>query len=71
MKTVLSVKEAREILGKDADKMSDEEVESTILILNDIATAALEDARMKKLNEDATKMAELIYDIYQDKKASK
>ncbi len=65
---VMSVAEARTILGKTAEKMTDDEVADTVRNLDEIAKAALEDARKKRMEQDATAMAELIYDIYQDKK---
>lgn len=42
---IISVKEAREILGEDAEKMTDEEIERTIILLNQIAKEALKMAR--------------------------
>lgn len=66
---IISVKEARKILGKTASGMTDEEIEKLIENLDDIAVHALKDAREKRMKEDAMAMAELIYDIYQDKKS--
>lgn len=67
---IISVQEARKILGKTAENMSDEEIENTIETLDLLAVEALDKARQKRINEDATAMAELIYDIYKDKKKS-
>lgn len=65
---IISVNEARKILGKTAEKMTDDEVADTVRNLDEIAKAALEDARKKRMKQDALALAELIYDIYQDKK---
>jgi hypothetical protein len=67
---IISVKEARKILGKTASGMTDEEIEELVENLDVIAVHALKDAREKRMKEDASAMAELIYDIYQDKKHS-
>ena len=42
----ISLEEARKLLGKEiSDKMSDEELEETILLLTNLAKHALEQAR--------------------------
>lgn len=69
MGLVVSVAEAREILGELAKDMSDEEITDLILNLDAIAVAALRDA-MQKRKDDAFDLANLIYDIYQDKKVA-
>lgn len=65
---IMSITEARAILNKTADKMTDDEVADTVRNLDEIAKAAFEDVRKKRIKQDAAAMAELIYDIYQDKK---
>jgi hypothetical protein len=65
---IISIKEARKILGKDYEHLSDEQIGNLIEDLDAIAVAALKDAREKQIKDDATAMAELVYDIYQDKK---
>jgi hypothetical protein len=64
---VVSVEEAREILGTEAEKMTDDQIIELVQNLDAIAVASLRDA-MAKRKEDAMDMANLIYDIYQDKK---
>lgn len=63
MELVISVKEARKILGKDYEHLSDDEIEKLIMDLDAMAVLALRAAREKVLKEDASKMAHLIYDI--------
>lgn len=82
MDLIISVEEARELLGDDAKKMSDDQIEKLIEDFDVLARAALKMAR-EDLNEakkpkiktqedrskaDALALAQLIYDIYQDKK---
>jgi hypothetical protein len=65
----VSVEEAREILGTDAVGMSDEDIIEVISTLDLMAKDALETARYQlRMKKDATDLANLIYDIYQDKK---
>lgn len=70
--SVISVKEAREILGDKSKGMSDEEIEFVIETLDLMAKDALkigtEELHRKR---DAYRLAQLTYDIYQDKKATK
>jgi hypothetical protein len=66
MDLVISVKEARELLGDDAKKMSDDEIEKLIRDLDVMARYALKEAR-KMREEAALALAQLIYDIYKDK----
>ena len=69
MKPIISVKEARKILGSDAVEMSDEEIEQVVATLHSLAKSALDDAKTKlRMKKDAKDLANLIYDIYQDKK---
>ncbi len=68
---IISVGEAREILGKAGQNMTDEEIEDVIINLDVIAKNSLEMTREKLLmKRDATELAELIYDIYNEKKRS-
>lgn len=68
-KPIISVKEARKILGSVADRMSDEELLETIGTLDLLAKDALDQAKRKvQMKADAADLANLIYDIYQDKK---
>jgi len=49
--------------------MSDEEIEQVVATLHSLAKSALYDARTKlRMKKDAKDLANLIYDIYQDKK---
>jgi hypothetical protein len=69
MKPIISIKEARKILGSSADGMTDEEILEVIGSLHSIAKGAIEDAKAKlQMKRDAMDLANLIYDIYQDKK---
>lgn len=45
---IISVKEARKLLGKTAKNMTDEEIEKTIIDLNFIAKHALKDIQENK-----------------------
>lgn len=66
----VSVDEARNILGSDASGMSDEEIIDVITTLDIMAKDALDTARTKlRMKKDARDLANLIYDIYQDKKS--
>jgi hypothetical protein len=66
-KPVMSVKEARKILGDDAVGMSDDEIAGVIDTLDLLAKDALEMAKNKiRMKKDASDLANLIYDIYQD-----
>ena len=75
--TRMSVAEARKIMGKDANDMTDEEVDKLIDQLSGLARAYIRDvqsgrldpvAATKEIREkqkaDAEKLAELTYDIY-------
>jgi hypothetical protein len=66
---IISIKEARKILGRKADTMSDSEVAELVDSLDVIAAEALRLAREKRAKEDAMALADLIYDIYKDKKS--
>lgn len=63
MNLVISVEEARELLGDDAKIMSDDEVEKLISDLDIMARYALKEARQTR-EEAALALARLIYDIY-------
>ncbi len=47
-KQIISVKEARKLLGKTAENMTDEEIEKTIIDLNFIAKHAIKDFKENK-----------------------
>lgn len=69
---IVSVDEARKILGTDAEGLTDEEIITVISTLDILAKDALETVRTKlRMKKDAKALAELIYDIYQEKKSSK
>lgn len=53
-KLIISVKEARKLLGKTAVNLSDEEVEKIIIDLNFIAKHAIKDFRENKYKTSAT-----------------
>lgn len=68
---IMSVEEARKILGKNADSMTDREIQDVVETLDLVAKDALRQAKEKLLRKrDAKQLAELIYDIYQDKRRS-
>lgn len=66
---IVSVDEARELLGGDAEGMTDKQIIEVIQTLDAIAVEALRN-RKERMQTDALALAELIYDIYQDKKKS-
>jgi hypothetical protein len=68
--SIVSIEEARKILGSKADNMSDAEIVELVDNLDVIAVEALRLSHEKHMKEDAMAMANLIYDIYQDKKRS-
>ncbi len=49
---VISVKEARKLLGKDAKGMDDEQVMQVVLLLTDAAKAYLENNMLNKQGKD-------------------
>lgn len=64
----MTVIEARQILGKDADSMSDAEIADVVSTLTLLARDTLETVRFKILRKrDAKRFAELLYDIYREK----
>jgi hypothetical protein len=69
MNLIVSVEEAREILGQSANKMTDEEIIELVQNLDAIAVCALRDATQKR-KDDALALANVVYDVYQDKKAA-
>lgn len=70
MNPIISVKEAREILGADAEGMNDEQILEVINTLDLMAKDALQMAKMQlQRKKDATALANLIYDVYKDGKA--
>ena len=69
MKPNVSVMEAREILGSDALHLTDKEIEEIIATLDLLAKNSLEKAKIEiQMKKDAKDLAELIYDIYQEKR---
>lgn len=66
---MISVQEAREILGNDAKDMTNDEIEFVIETIGIMAKDALKISR-EELHQkrDSMRMANLAYDIYQDKK---
>lgn len=67
-KPIISIKEARKILGSDAVGMDDEEIADVITALDILAQESLAKAKLDiKIKKDAKDLANLIYDIYQDK----
>lgn len=66
---IVSIEEAREILGKDAENMTNDEIAFVIETLDLMAKDALKMSREELYRKrDAYRMAQLTYDIYQDKK---
>lgn len=66
---VVSVQEARKILGKDADYMTDNEIKDVIETLDLLAKDALKVSKEQLImKRDAKRMAKLIYDVNQDDK---
>ncbi len=64
---IISIKEARKILGNIANTMTDKQIEELVETLDVLAVQALKIAREKRIKEDAQALAELTYDIYTDK----
>lgn len=67
---IVPVEKARKILGKLAKEMTDQEIIDLVDNLDVIAIDALKQAREKRMLEDAMAFAELLYDIYRDKKST-
>jgi uncharacterized protein YkuJ len=66
---IISVKEAREILGNDAIDMSDDELLAVINTLDLLAKDALDEAKRRiRMKKDAKELAEVIYSVYKDDK---
>jgi len=66
---IISVQEARELLGKDAEGMTDAEIAFVIETLDLMAKDALKLSKEElHRKRDAYQMAQLTYDIYQDEK---
>ena len=69
MQPIVSVKEARKLLGDSADAMSDDEILKVINTLDLLAKDALQLARENlRKKKDADDLANLVYDIYQEDK---
>lgn len=69
MDLIVSVAEARNILGQISDDMSDEQIIETVKTLDVLAVEALKSVERKR-KADAFALANLIYDIYKDKKSA-
>lgn len=66
---IISVEEARKILGTDAAGLADDEILNIINTLDLVAKDALEEARRKvRMKKDAKELAEVVYSVYKDKK---
>ena len=71
-KPIISIKEARKILGKTAERMTDEEIDSVIETLDLLAVEALKLSKEDLLRKrDAKRLAELTYDIYQEQQGAR
>ncbi len=69
MQPIITVEEARKILGKDADDMTNSEIKFVIETLDLMAKDALKISKEElHRKRDAYRLAELTYDIYQDDK---
>lgn len=67
---IVSIKEARKILGNSAERMSDNELLETINTLDLLAADAIRQAKRKlQIKAHAVDFANLIYYIYKDKKS--
>lgn len=68
-KSIINTKEARKLLGKDAENMTDTEIVEVIGTLDLLAKDALQMAREKlRMKRDAKDLASVIYDVYQGEK---
>lgn len=66
---IVSIERARKILGKNAENMTDREIEELIETLDLLAKDALQEAKRRiVMKKDAKALAELTYDIYKDSK---
>jgi len=63
MSPIISIKEARQILGKDAEGLGDEEIINIINTLDEIAKFALEDAK-KRVRLERTELLQLASFLY-------
>ncbi len=69
MQPIIPIEEAREILGAKGEKMSDIEIAYLIETTDHMAEFALKQARKELIaKQDANKLADLIYDVYKEKK---
>ncbi len=64
---IVSIQEARKILGDEAKDMTDLQVQQLIEDLDVIALYSLQEA-VNKRKKDATRLASLIYDAYKGNK---
>jgi hypothetical protein len=66
---IVSVEEARQILGEDAVGMADDEILNVINTLDLLAKDALQEAKRKiRIMQDAKGLAEIIYSEYKSQK---
>jgi hypothetical protein len=66
---IVSVTEARKLLGDSAEGMSDTEILEVINTLDLLAKEALQEAKHKLARKrDAKVIAEVIYDVYKEEK---
>jgi hypothetical protein len=71
-KPILSLEEAREILGDDATEMTDDEILNVINTLDLLAKDALQEAKRKiRMKRDAKGLAEVIYSEYKSDKTNR
>lgn len=67
----ISISEARKLLGSDANSLTDDQIQEIINALSLIARDSLDKAKAEvRRKKDAKELAELIYDIYTNKKRS-
>lgn len=65
---ILSVQEARKLLGDGAETLTDDQIQEMINTLDLMAKDTLEQVRRKVLmKRDAKDLANIIYDCYKDK----
>jgi len=65
MKPIISIKEARKILGKDAETMTDRGIEEVVNTLDLLAKDALQEAKRRiGMKKDAKGLADIVYSEY-------
>jgi hypothetical protein len=71
-KPIISVEEARNILGEDALQMTDTEILNVINTLDLLAKDALQEAQRRiRMKKDAKGLAEVIYTEYKSDKTNR